>query len=104
MSEGDDFPEKDSSKVRFLFLDSSCNFLMANSLSMLAGSLSQSCIRMKGSRPLMLSMCHGFGFDKSSDTEPCDSPSTASPNSFYPVLFANSSSFTLFVIWVVSNS
>ena len=72
MSEGEDFPEKDSSKVLFLLLDSSCNFLMASNLSILAGSFSQSCILMKGSRPLMLSMCQGFGFDKSSETEPCD--------------------------------
>lgn len=48
--------------------------------SMLRGSLNQSCIRMKGSRPLMLSMCHGFGLDSNSETEPCDRPSTASPN------------------------
>jgi hypothetical protein len=26
-------------------------------------------------------MCHGFGLDRSSDTEPWERPSTASPNS-----------------------
>ena len=29
----------------------------------------------------MLSMCQDFGFDNSSETEPCDKPSTNSPKS-----------------------
>ena len=37
---------------------------------------------MKGSLPLMLSMCQAFGLLSSSDTEPCDSPRTHSPNSW----------------------
>ena len=36
---------------------------------------------MKGSLPLMLSMCHALGLLSSSDTEPWLSPSTNSPNS-----------------------
>ena len=69
-----------------LLLASLCSDLTARSLSMLVGSLSHICILMKGSRPLMLSMCHGFGLDSSSDTEPWDRPSTASPNSWKQVI------------------
>ena len=36
---------------------------------------------INGSLPLMLSMCQDFGFDNSSETEPCDKPSTNSPKS-----------------------
>ena len=76
MSEGEDLPENESSYVRFLFFVSSCSFFMASSFSMLLGSVSQSCILMKGSRPLMLSMCHGLGLENSSETEPWLSPAT----------------------------
>ena len=37
---------------------------------------SQSCIRMKGSRPFCVSLLHGFGLDSMSLTLPCDRPST----------------------------
>ena len=70
MSEGEDFPENESSYVLFLFLVSSCNFFMASSLSMLFGSFNHSCILMNGSLPLIESICQGLGLEKSSLTEP----------------------------------
>ena len=59
---------------------------------------------MKGSLPLILSMCHGFGLDKSSLTEPCESPRTASPNNFCPKLWNCRTSFILDVNSSVSIS
>lgn len=39
-------------------------------------SVSQSCMRMKGSRPFCVSLLHGLGRDSMSLTLPWDSPST----------------------------
>ena len=36
---------------------------------------------IKGSLPLMLSICQDFGLDSSSETDPCDKPRTNSPKS-----------------------
>uniref|UniRef100_A0A182QAN5 Uncharacterized protein n=1 Tax=Anopheles farauti TaxID=69004 RepID=A0A182QAN5_9DIPT len=80
------------------------SFFSTCSRSTLLASLSQSCMRMNGSRPLMLSMCQGFGFESSSETEPCDRPSTASPKIFCPMLFASSASLIFVVITCVSRS
>ena len=62
--------------------------------SIFAGSFSHMCILMKGSRPLRLSMGHGFGFESSSETEPCERPRIASPNSFWPRLWNCKTSLT----------
>lgn len=57
---------------------------MSRSFSTLWGSLSQSCIRTKGSLPFRLSLCHGLGLERRSDTEPCVRPRMLSPNSRWP--------------------
>ena len=49
-------------------------------------------ILMKGSRPFCVSMCQGLGRARRSDTEPWLSPSTASPNSRWLMLYWLSSS------------
>ena len=59
---------------------------------------------MKGSLPLILSMCHGLGLESSSLTEPCESPITASPNNFCPRLLNCKTSLTLLVRSSVSIS
>ena len=59
-------------------LDPAASF-KALSFSTLVGSFSHNCMRMKGSRPLMLSMCQGLGLDNNSLTEPWERPKTCSP-------------------------
>ena len=46
---------------------------------------------------LILSMCQGLGLARSSLTDPCERPRTASPNSFCPMLLASSNSLILLV-------
>lgn len=49
---------------------------------------SQSCIRMKGSRPFWVSLLQGFGRDSMSLTLPCDRPSTWNGNQGHAVASA----------------
>ena len=75
----EDAPLVSSMFVLLRLLASLLSFFKVCNLSMLLGSLSQSCIRMKGSLPLILNMCHGLGLDSSSLTDPWDRPKTTSP-------------------------
>ena len=54
-------------------------------------------ILMKGSLPFCVSMCQGLGLASKSDTEPWDSPSTASPNNLWLMLYWLNSSFVFLV-------
>ena len=57
-------------------------FSNRRNLSTPAGSSSQSCILMYGSRPFMLSIDQGLGLQRYSLTDPCESPKTASPKTY----------------------
>lgn len=49
---------------------------------------------MNGSRPFCVNMCHGFGRAKRSETDPCESPSTDSPNNLWLIEYCDSASLT----------
>lgn len=43
-------------------------------------SFKKSCMRTNGSRPFCVNIAHGLGLAKRSETDPCERPSTCSPN------------------------
>ena len=89
---------------RLILLASRRSFLSDCNLSILDLSFSHRCILIKGSRPFIESICHGFGLLRSSLTEPCDRPNTTSPKIFWPRLCAISVSLMRVVIVGVSSS
>lgn len=61
---------------------------------MAASSHAHACIFLYESRPFSVNLSQGFGFESSSDTVPCESPSTYFANSLCPMLCTDSSSRT----------
>lgn len=55
-------------------------------------------IRMNGSRPFCVSMCQGLGRASKSETDPCESPRTDSPNRRWLIEYWLSCSFTYWTI------
>lgn len=79
-------------------------FLGISDLSsmMAASSQAHACIFLYESRPFSVSLSHGFGFDSSSDTVPCDRPRTYLAKSLWPILCTERSSLTLRLMCNVS--
>ena len=69
-------------------------YWLATSLCTALSSSRNIFIRINGSRPFCVSMCQGFGRASKSETEPCDRPSTDSPNSLWDIEYCDSCSFT----------
>ncbi len=55
-------------------------------------------IRMNGSRPFCVNMCQGLGRASKSETDPCESPRTDSPNRRWLIEYWLSCSFTYWTI------